>query len=194
LYPTDNLTHSHGKKVQEEVSHLAEWIKSSLQQEFNRSFSTGFGMFQPGVDGIAVGYRDAEMALQLGRTFHEKNFCCHFNDLRVYRILTKFHDNEELKSIYSETVGKLVVHDKQNESGLTETLSTYLDCNTSLTETAKKLFVHVNTIKYRLQKIEELTGCNIHHSEELLWLHTGLKIQKVLFDKSGRLRSKMRLS
>jgi purine catabolism regulator len=169
------------EKYQEQLLSLCQGLRHQLSQKFERTISIGFGRHYLELKGISTGYKEASAALQLGGTIHGNDFCCHFNDLRFYRILIQFHDKEELRTIYNETIGKLSDHDKEHQTNLTDTLRTFFDCNTSLVETAQKLFVHVNTIKYRLQKVEQITCCNINRSEERLWLQTGLKIQSVLF-------------
>lgn len=185
LYPLSGLLLHADETPQEYFTVLGRGLKQELDEMFERSFSIGFGRSYPGFPGIAEGYREALLAVQLGNSIYGKDFCCHFNDLKLYRLLTQIQDKNELRAVYNETVGKLMLQDEQHQTYLTETLRTFFECNGSLVETSQKLFVHVNTMKYRLQKIEQITGCSVNHSEERLWLQIGLKIQTLLFLPDG---------
>ena len=139
----------------------------------------GIGRFYHGLAGIHKGYEEASQAIQLGKARSAQS-PVHFEDLGIYRLLTSVQDLEELRSLQSETIGRLADYDSINESDLVNTLKQYFECNGSVSDTAKKLFVHVNTIKYRLQKIEQITGCNVQDVEQQFLLFMGLKIDGML--------------
>ncbi|SFL68450.1 purine catabolism regulatory protein [Paenibacillus sp. 1_12] len=162
------------------VRRLAEAVQQYLSDAYERmSFFVGMGRGYPGFDGIQQGYSEALRAIQLGKPIAVKG-CMHYEDLGVFRILSPFHNREELESLYEGTIGKLVKHDTNHHGNLVTTLIEYFTNDGSITDTAGKLFIHVNTLKYRLQKIEQLTDCNVHDSEKRLLLHMGLKIHQML--------------
>ncbi|TBL69360.1 PucR family transcriptional regulator [Paenibacillus thalictri] len=163
------------------VMHLAESIRQQLGNEFEELlFTIGIGRFYQGFDGIHKGYMESSKAIKLGRPALGQKGCIHYEDLGIFRILSQFNDWKELESLYAETVGKLADYDWSNNANLVATLAEYFANNCALSETAEKLFVHVNTMKYRLQKIEQLTGCSVHDAEKRLLLHVGLKIHQIL--------------
>jgi len=165
----------------EPVMHMAESVRRQLAQEFEElAFTVGVGRFYPGLEGIHKGFSESVQAIKLGKPISGTSGCVHYEDLGIFRILSQFNDWRELESIYSETVGKLVEYDWSSNANLVATLTEYFANNCSLSETAEKLFVHVNTMKYRLQKIEQLTGCSVHDAEKRLLLHVGLKIHQIL--------------
>lgn len=160
---------------------FTDMVLKRLRREFpDIDFTIGIGRYAQGLKGIQSGYREAVNAVQLGKQIWGTNKSFHFDELGIYRILGQFHDRAELQALYSESVGKLVEYDLGNQSRLMETLCTYFKNHCALSETADKLFIHVNTLKYRLQKIELLTGCDIHDAEERLKLHIGLKIHDMI--------------
>lgn len=160
---------------------LAEYARSQLSQEFeDLLFTVGIGRFYPGIEGLHQGYKEAVKAIQLGKPISGRTGCVHYEDLGIFRILGQISDWREMEELYSETIGKLVEYDWSNNASLVPTLREYFANNCSLAETAEKLFVHVNTMKYRLQKIEQLTGCSVHDAEKRLLLHMGLKIDLIL--------------
>jgi purine catabolism regulator len=181
LYPVDAIVDFQESSSKKKTVPIAEQILKQLKLSFDDScFTIGMGRFHKGIRGIQSAYREATNAAQLGKAVWGKDKCIHFDDLGIYRILGQFHDRKELESLYAESVGKLVDFDRNNQSRLLETLSEYFHNNYVLTETAEKLFIHINTLKYRLQKIEQLTGCSINNAEERLRLHISLKIKDIL--------------
>ncbi|MCR8635138.1 PucR family transcriptional regulator [Paenibacillus radicis (ex Xue et al. 2023)] len=163
------------------IMDLAESARRQLSQEFDElSFTVGVGRFYQGLEGIHQGYKEAVKAIQLGKPISGKTGCVHYEDLGIFRVLGQVNDWKEMEDIYSETIGKLVEYDWSSNASLVVTLREYFANNCSLAETAEKLFVHVNTMKYRLQKIEQLTGCSVHDAEKRLLLHMGLKIDQIL--------------
>ncbi|MHB1627840.1 MAG: PucR family transcriptional regulator [Bacilli bacterium] len=160
-----------------EVSALAERIKTAVRQEFSGVTLTA-GVARPyrGVAGIAAGYQEAVRAIALGRPARGRDSVIRFADLGVYRILSPRSDEREWAAFYAETIGPLRRYDKERGARLVETLAAYFACDYSLAVAADTLYIHVNTLKYRLQRIEELTGCPIGNAEGRLKLHIGLKL------------------
>lgn len=168
-------------KYKDKLFLFTESLLSSLGLEFaEAAFVIGIGRCYDGLGGIHNGYIEARKSLQLGQNIWPMKRNIHFDDLGVYRILGSFPDRQELLAIYNETIGKLVEYDQANKSNLLDTLQAYFAHDFMLTTTADKLFIHVNTLKYKLQKIKQITGYNIQRSEDRLWLHIGLKIHDLL--------------
>ncbi len=160
-----------------EVSAFAERIKAAIRQEFpGMTLTAGVARPYPGVAGIATGYQEAVRAIALGRSARGRDSVIRFADLGVYRILSPRADEREWAAFYAETIGPLRRYDQERGARLMETLSAYFACDYNLTVTAETLYIHVNTLKYRLQRIEELTDCQIGSAEGRLKLHIGLKL------------------
>jgi len=160
-----------------EVSALAERIKAAVRQEFaGVTLTAGVARPYPGVAGIAAGYQEAVRAIALGRPARGRDSVIRFADLGVYRILSPHAKESEWAVFYAETIGPLRRYDRERGAQLVETLEAYFACDYNLTVTAETLYVHVNTLKYRLQRIEELTDCQIGSAEGRLKLHIGLKL------------------
>lgn len=84
-----------------------------------------------------------------------------YDQVGLYRILRNSHDPEEFSLFYREHLGELEEYDRQNNSELVETLKVFIDHNCSLLQTANVMYLHKNTLRYRIQRIEELTGCDL---------------------------------
>ncbi|CAG7632280.1 Purine catabolism regulatory protein [Paenibacillus solanacearum] len=155
----------------------AEAIHRQLASEWEElSFTIAVGRWHPGLEGIHKGYLECCRVLELGKPLRSSGVI-HYDELGLFRLLSESRGSNELESLYAESVGKLADYDAAHGANLVETLTRYFAQNGSLAETAEKLFVHVNTVKYRLQKIEQLTGCSVNDAEARLLLHVGLKIR-----------------
>jgi purine catabolism regulator len=186
LYPRENGKSEEGLIYQSDpkksfIMDLAATIQRQLSAEFeDLEITIGIGRLYPGLEGIHKGYTESFKAIQLGKPISGESGLIHYEDLGIYRILSQLNDWEEMESLYAETVGKLVEYDWGSKASLVNTLTEYFANNCVLAETAKRLFIHINTMKYRLHKIEQLTGCSVHDAEKRLLLHLGLKIHQIL--------------
>jgi PucR family transcriptional regulator, purine catabolism regulatory protein len=95
-------------------------------------------------------------------------------------LLPHMNDPAELKRFYSETVRPLVSYDEQYETDLLGTLSTFLDCDANVNATAARLITHRHTIRYRFERVRELTGLDVSSTDGREKLSLGLKAMRVL--------------
>ena len=121
-------------------------------------------------------------ALKVGRKLQGGGSVMHFDGVGSYKLLLSIweHDPEELRELYIETINPIERYDKQNDTQLLTTLTTYLANDENLSKTAEDLYAHRHTIRYRLQKIAELTGLSVFKSEEKERLSLGLKASSLL--------------
>jgi DNA-binding PucR family transcriptional regulator len=105
-----------------------------------------------------------------------------FDDTGAYRLLlpAMSDDPAELERFYSDTIATLVAYDEQYGTELVKTLETFLANDGSMTATFKELFTHRHTIRYRLERIKELTGLDVNSTDGRERLSLGLKAMRVL--------------
>lgn len=177
----DSQPHPHRNGLYEKSTRdTAQTVRQHLINNFDDLvFTVGIGRFHEGLDGIRKGYAEALQAIKLGKPIGRSGYV-HYDDLGIFRLLGQFHDRKELENLYSETLGKLAEYDSVHQGNLLITLQQYFTKNCSLSETAEALYIHVNTMKYRLHKIEQLTGLTVHDAEDRLLLHIGLKISQLM--------------
>ena len=99
-----------------------------------------------------------------------------------YRLLlpAMSEDPGELARFFDETIAPLAAYDDQYETELVTTVQTYLDNDGSVTSTAETLFTHRHTVRYRLERVRELSGHDINSTEGREKLGLGLKAMRVL--------------
>jgi len=105
-----------------------------------------------------------------------------FEATGAYRLLlpAMSEDPAELQRFYSETVAPLVAYDSQYETELVQTLETFLDADANVAGTAQRLFTHRHTIRYRLERVRELSGLDVGSTDGREKLGLGLKAMHVL--------------
>jgi sugar diacid utilization regulator len=105
-----------------------------------------------------------------------------FDDTGAYRLLlpAMSEDPAELERFYSDTIAPLVAYDEQYGTELVVTLETFLANDASMAATYKQLYTHRHTIRYRLERIRELTGLDVNSTDGRERLSLGLKAMRVL--------------
>ena len=105
-----------------------------------------------------------------------------FDEIGVYRLLlsTMSENPDELQRFYADTVEPLIAYDEQYETDLVQTLETFLDCDGNVAQSAQRLFTHRHTIRYRLERVRELSGLDVGSSDGREKLSLGLKSMRVL--------------
>ncbi|MEX1219000.1 MAG: helix-turn-helix domain-containing protein [Solirubrobacterales bacterium] len=169
-------------------------VQEALERELPRSLSgltvtIARSRLAPVPDEFERATREARLALNVGEA--EGRSPIAFEDTGAYRLLLGT-TNEELHSFYAETVEPLVAYDEQYETDLVATVEAYLDSDANVPATAKKMFTHRHTIRYRLERIRDLSGHDATATDGRERLGLGIKAMRVLGIASPRGRSRER--
>jgi len=161
-----------------------------------RACSAVMRELQSGLPGFALAVgrsRHAADALELRRAADEALLAANvvqgdpersglaFEETGIYQLLLPYmRDPAELHRFYEETVRPLVAYDEQYETDLLGTLTAFLECDANVNATAARLFTHRHTIRYRFERVRELTGLDVSSSDGREKLSLGLKAMRVL--------------
>src|SRR5690625_1734445 len=173
LYPIES--EGNDKNIYKSAYKFHENLINRLFPQIN--FRLGIGRYYTGVKGLRKSFHEAKKALSLS---NPQEWIVSYNDLGVYSILGQIQNMDELQSFYDDTIGILVEYDSTKELQLLNTLRCYFGHDEKLQQTAEHLFINVNTLKYRINRIEKLTNYSLKKSDEKLILHLGLKVQDLL--------------
>lgn len=144
-----------------------------------RNVSAGVGRAHSGLKGLQRSYGEADQALRAGQRLFGSGQTVAFAELGAYRVLAQLQGTAELRSFEQETLGELIDYDGKSGSQLLPTLEAFFNANGNLSKTADMLFVHRNTLMYRLKRIEELTGSTLDDPETRFDLQLALKMYHV---------------
>ncbi|PZF84226.1 PucR family transcriptional regulator [Jiangella anatolica] len=140
----------------------------------------GVGRPADGPARIAQSWQDAQRAHAVRAGGRHRDGVTVDDELGIYRILGAGAGHGDLQRYVDEWLGTLLGYDAENHSELTRTLATYLDRGGNYDETAAALIIHRSTLRYRLQRIRELTGHDLGDPETRLNLHVAVRAWSIL--------------
>lgn len=136
--------------------------------------SIGIGPACATVDAIAASYNEARVAAAVAPGKDGHTVVC-ADGMGVYRLLAQVGQKEVLLQFATRTLGPLLDDEQVRSGRYVETLECYLDCDGHLKQASSRLYVHPNTLRYRLGRIQELLGCDVNDSADRLNLALALK-------------------
>lgn len=122
---------------------------------------------------ISMAFKDSMKAIQLEELLGSSQPISSYNNQLPYHILCEL-PKPDLEKIYKDSIAMLVEFDKQNHTELVATFKMYYECKFNSSEAAKRLFLHRNTLLYRLDKIKELLETDFNNPNEFFSLYLGI--------------------
>ncbi len=168
------------KYSDEEVDKITHFTEN-VQAKFNDDFTLSFGVSHSvsSLKEIPTAYCEAEEAILTGYEQNLKGFI-RFYKTRDLEELLKAIPRKDIKALYENTLKSLAYPKTKEDQELVKTIQVYLDAQCEFSETARKLFVHRNTVKYRIEKIEELLNCSLRDPDDSLRIRVALIIGNIL--------------
>ena len=155
-----------------------------LVGEFDTNYWGVLSRPAAGAEGLPALYNTLRRALFVARRLGIKGIV-NQNDLALYSVLFETHDATSLNSFLESSIGMLLSHDQRRGSDLALTLLCYFDCSRNARLVAKRMNIHVNTVRQRLASIEEMAG-HLGNPSRALELHMALRLW--VLSKRGDLR------
>ena len=160
-----------------DLEKLARSISDTLQTEFFTRVNEGIGTPVMGVKDLARSFKEAQIAIEVGKVFDTEKNIVSYDNLGIARLI--YH----LPTTLCETFLKEVFKKGSIDSLDHETLFTiqrFFENNLNVSETSRKLFVHRNTLVYRLDKIKKLTGLDLREFDHAIIFKIALMVRKYL--------------
>ncbi|MDR0653991.1 MAG: PucR family transcriptional regulator ligand-binding domain-containing protein [Synergistaceae bacterium] len=132
----------------------------------------GYGNIGSGLSGIRDTYVNSLHASRIGQIFYPDRQAYHYDDVEMLCVLEKIIEDKKIR-LFDDLLGKI------GGGELLDTLIAYFGSNNGLEETAWKLFVHKNTVKYRLQRIKKLTGLDVKNFNDAMKLYMAIFARKI---------------
>jgi DNA-binding PucR family transcriptional regulator len=132
----------------------------------------GISGWHAGARAIAAGYAEARAAERLAEATGDNGQALTFDEVLIDHIV---RSSPAIESSLSETLRPLVEYDLARNTDLVRTLRAFVDAGFNVTKSAAALHAHPNTVAYRLQRIKQLTGREVHDPNDLLVLVLSLK-------------------
>lgn len=153
---------------------IVEWVKG-FQKAMDMEIIGGEGRSFLDLIDLQLSLNDSYKVLEyLKQTEYERGTFLSYSELGVYRLFLNI-SKEEIGSYVALYLDNLLEYDKNHHMNLVYTLESYMESKFNVSKTSKKLFVHENTVKYRINKIKELLGVELLEGEVGLQIHLALK-------------------
>lgn len=136
----------------------------------------GFGKVYKEATNIFRSYQEAKVASDIGLLLHIK--VPFFIELGLEGILYK-HDLQDLKEFFEHTLGELRKYDEENDTNLTEMLELLTFNQFDMTKTSQELFLHRNTLRYQLKKVEDILNCKLDDMNTRLNILAAFKVKRL---------------
>ena len=163
------------ESIKKKVISFCKKIEMEILKKFKeQKFRIGIGRTYIDVFKLNKSYEQAKVIVE---KFNKSNTekILHYDDLGLYSILYFDGIKTELFKLCNDTINPIVEYDKLNNAELIKTLRVYFKCNGNMKKISKEMFMHYNTIVYRMQKIKDITGVDFENGDIRLKFEIALK-------------------
>ncbi|NOZ73718.1 MAG: hypothetical protein GXP38_17805 [Chloroflexi bacterium] len=169
-----------------QVKALSEIIREQAPKRPNDlRISIAIGGFADSLAELSRSYREARMALMVGRKLALEKPVIWYDDVALYVQLDRLVKQPETRRWFEQIIGPLIDYDRNNDTELVKTLEVYFDANQMSQRAAYQLSIHPKTLKYRLRRIEEILGTDPFLGDRQLNFYLATKMAKFLDTNSS---------
>jgi len=163
-----------------EIEKVAKSIADTLNSEFYVKVSIGIGTVVDNIKDLARSYKEAQVALEVGKVFDTEKNIISYENLGIGRLIYQLPTT--LCEMFLQEVFKNGSLDSLDRETLM-TIQCFFENNLNVSETSRKLFVHRNTLVYRLEKIRKLTGLDLREFDHAITFKVALMVKRYLTTK-----------
>ena len=160
-----------------EVVEVAETTVAMMNTEAMINVRVAYGTIVEELKDVSKSYKEAKMALDVGKIFYAEKTVTAYSTLGIRRLIYQLPIN--LCEMFIEEIFGGKVPEELDEETLT-TINTFLENNLNVSETSRQLYVHRNTLLYRLEKLEKYTGLDIRIFDDALTLKIALMVVRYM--------------
>ena len=163
-----------------EIEKIAKQIADTLNSEFYVKVSIGIGTVVDNIKDLARSYKEAQVAFEVGKVFDTEKNIISYENLGIGRLIYQLPTT--LCEMFLQEVFKNGSLDSLDRETLM-TIQCFFENNLNVSETSRKLFVHRNTLVYRLEKIRKLTGLDLREFDHAITFKVALMVKRYLTQK-----------
>ena len=160
-----------------EVVEVAETTVAMMNTEAMINVRVAYGTIVEELKDVSKSYKEAKMALDVSKIFYAEKTVTAYSTLGIGRLIYQLPIN--LCEMFIEEIFGGKVPEELDEETLT-TINTFLENNLNVSETSRQLYVHRNTLLYRLEKLEKYTGLDIRIFDDALTLKIALMVVRYM--------------
>lgn len=144
-----------------QLKDVLEVIRSQIAQQSNHTVTIGVGEYKGQIMQAHQSYIEAREAVKAVHFERGENVIRLYNEIWYYKVIHEMSESDNTISFLNKYLRKLELYDAENNTDYVETLKMLTDNNWNYKATCEQLFVHYNTIKYRVDKVQEILGINL---------------------------------
>ena len=167
----------------EDLEKIAATMEENLRSELSIKTVIGIGTVSEHLRELADSYKDAQTAIDVGKVFDTEKSIINYEKLGIGRLIYQLPTT--LCEIFLSEVFKKNSIDSLDQETLF-TINKFFENNLNVSETSRKLFVHRNTLVYRLEKIKKLTGLDLRQFDHAIVFKVALMVRKYLSSRETR--------
>ena len=172
-----------GGETAEDLEKLAHTMEETLKGELFVKTVIGIGTVAEHLRELADAYKEAQTAIDVGKVFDTEKSVINYENLGIGRLIYQLPTT--LCEIFLTEVFKKNSLDSLDQETLF-TINKFFENNLNVSETSRKLFVHRNTLVYRLEKIKKLTGLDLRQFDHAIVFKVALLVRKYLSSREAR--------
>lgn len=167
-------------KIKSKLSKTCSELLLKVKNETGFTLSIGIGGIKAGIMLAKESYTEAFRVVQIDRLSKMTNSYKFYDEAGLYRLYYDISSTGYGKEFCRESLDKIIEYDKINKTYLFDTLNHLVENEWSLKETAKNMFIHYNTIKYRYRRLCEVLGVNFDSFEQRMKYTVSVRIYNIL--------------
>ena len=160
-----------------DLEKTAQLIEETLRENGESTVVVGIGTVAAHLRDLAKSYKEAQIAIEVGKVFDTEKYVVSYENLGIGRLIYQLPTT--LCEMFLQEVFKKNPIDSLDKETLF-TINKFFENNLNVSETARKLFVHRNTLVYRLEKIKKLTGLDLREFDDAITFKVALMVKKYL--------------
>ena len=166
--------------AEKEIQRVASVLEEALQNGSENHVVIGIGTVATHLRELAKCYKEAQIAIEVGKVFETEKYVINYENLGIGRLIYQLPTT--LCEMFLMEVFKKNPIDSLDQETLF-TIHKFFENNLNVSETARKLFVHRNTLVYRLEKIKKLTGLDLREFDDAITFKVALMVKKYLISR-----------
>ena len=155
------------KKIIEIFERFAKFLQNDLNEI---EYTLNIGETCENISKLQKSFHETSKTNSVLAHITRKNEIVFYDEIGFYRMLMSYENTAPMQQFANEVLSPVIQYEKKAHTQLMKTMWAYFECDCNLQRTADKLFSHKNTVKYRLHRVEQLTGksfTNRYQSQEL---------------------------
>ena len=155
------------KKIIEIFERFAKFLQNDLNEI---EYTLNIGETFENISKLQKSFHETSKINSALEHINRRNEIVFYDEIGFYRMLMSYENTAPMQQFANEVLSPVIQYERKAHTQLLETMWAYFECDCNLQRTADKLFSHKNTVKYRLQRVEQITGksfTNRYHSQEL---------------------------